>query len=120
MKIKKKQKNIVFVGKLNESKGYDLYSDSIIKILNEFKDWKAFSIGDEDRRKIYIKHKNRFMNIDIEKTEQKLSYELNKHKKLLDMRSKLIEKKLINTDIKKSLGMEIPSKKKIIYLDLVE
>ncbi len=69
---------------------------------------------------IYIKHKNRFMNIDIEKTEQKLSYELNKHKKLLDMRSKLIEKKLINTDIKKSLGMEIPSKKKIIYLDLVE
>ena len=69
---------------------------------------------------IYIKHKNRFMNIDIEKTEQKLSYQLNKHKKLLDMRSKLIEKKLINTDIKKSLGMEIPSKKKIIYLDLVE
>ena len=69
---------------------------------------------------IYIKHKNRFMNIDIEKTEQKLSYQMNKHKKLLDMRSKLIEKKLINTDIKKSLGMEIPSKKKIIYLDLVE
>ena len=69
---------------------------------------------------IYIKHKNRFMNIDIEKTEKKLSYELNKHKKLLDIRSQLIEKRLINTDIKKSLGMEIPDKNKIIYLDLVE
>ena len=69
---------------------------------------------------IYIKHKNRFMNIDIEKTEKKLSKELNNHKKLLDIRSQLIEKRLINTDIKKSLGMEIPSKNKIIYLDLVE
>jgi len=27
---------------------------------------------------------------------------------------------MANPDIKKSLGMEIPSKKKIIYLDLVE
>ena len=59
-KISKKEKNIVFIGKLNESKGYDVYSNSIIKILNEFKDWKAFSIGDEDRRKIYINHKNHF------------------------------------------------------------
>ena len=57
---RKKEKNIVYVGKLNQSKGYDIYSESIIKILNEFKDWKAFSIGDEDRRKIYINHKNHF------------------------------------------------------------
>ena len=28
-------------------KGYDLYLRSIIKILDEFKDWKAYSIGDE-------------------------------------------------------------------------
>ena len=39
-------------------KGYDLFSKSIIRILNEFKSWKAFSLGDEDRRKIFIKHKN--------------------------------------------------------------
>ena len=54
----KKYKYITFVGKLNESKGYDIFKDAIIKILNEFPSWKAFSIGDEDRRKIYIKHKN--------------------------------------------------------------
>ena len=56
----KKDKHIVYVGKLNESKGYDIFSESIVKILNEFKNWKAFSIGDEERRKIYINHKNHF------------------------------------------------------------
>ena len=53
-----KTKRIVFVGKLNPSKGYDIYRDAITKILNEFKGWKAFSIGDESRNKPTIKHKN--------------------------------------------------------------
>ena len=35
-------------------------------------------------------------------------------------KAKLINQKVENTDFKESLGMEIPSKKKIIYLDLVE
>ncbi len=59
-KLVKKEKNIIFVGKLNPSKGYDVFSTAIIKILNEFKNWKAYSIGDEDRRNIYINHKNHF------------------------------------------------------------
>ena len=54
----KKKKNIMFVGKLNYSKGYDLFKSSIIKILDEFPKWSAMSVGDEDRRSIYIKHKN--------------------------------------------------------------
>ena len=60
------------------------------------------------------------MNINIEKTEKKLAFELNEHKRLLDIKAKLINQKLVNIDIEQSLGMEIPSKKKIIYLDLVE
>ncbi len=55
-KIYKKNKNIVFVGKLNKSKGYDIYKDAITKILDEYKNWKAFSIGDEDRDRPYINH----------------------------------------------------------------
>ncbi len=55
-KIHKKNKNIVFVGKLNKSKGYDIYKDAITKILDEYKNWKAFSIGDEDRDRPYINH----------------------------------------------------------------
>ena len=31
-----KKKNIIFVGRLNYSKGYDIFKDAIIKILNEF------------------------------------------------------------------------------------
>jgi len=57
-KIRKKE--IYFVGRLNQSKGYDLYNEAITKILNKFPKWKAYSIGDEKRRSIYIKHKNHF------------------------------------------------------------
>ena len=59
-KISNKEKKITFVGKLNESKGYDLYSDAIVKILNEFDDWKAYSIGDEKRKRPIINHSNHF------------------------------------------------------------
>ena len=54
----KKEKYITFVGKLNFSKGYDLFGKAIIKILDEFPEWNALSVGDEDRRNIYIKHNN--------------------------------------------------------------
>jgi glycosyltransferase involved in cell wall biosynthesis len=57
-KIFIKEKKITFVGKLNESKGYDIYKDAVTKILNEFKDWKAYSIGDESRTRPIINHKN--------------------------------------------------------------
>ena len=69
---------------------------------------------------IYVKHKNRLINIDIERSEKKLSNELNKHKRLLDIKAQLIDKKLTDSNIKRILGMEIPDKNKIIYIDLVE
>ena len=56
--IKKKQKLITFVGKLNLAKGYDLFGAAIIKILNKHKDWKAIVIGDEPREKLYFEHNN--------------------------------------------------------------
>ena len=56
--LKKKKKIITFVGKLNSAKGYDIFCESIIRILNEHKDWKALVAGDEPREKIFIKHKN--------------------------------------------------------------
>jgi len=57
-KIFKKLKQIIFVGKLNRSKGYDIYKDAVIKILDEFPEWKAYSIGDESRKRPIINHKN--------------------------------------------------------------
>ena len=53
-----KKKLISFVGKLNRAKGYDLFGDAIIKILNKYTTWKSVVIGDEPREKIDFRHKN--------------------------------------------------------------
>jgi glycosyltransferase involved in cell wall biosynthesis len=52
----KKSKQIVFVGKLNESKGYDLYCKAMFKILDNNKDWIAYSIGEEKRFQNFPTH----------------------------------------------------------------
>ena len=54
----KKEKIISFVGKLNRAKGYDLFGEAIIKILDKHKDWNARVYGDEPREQLYFKHKN--------------------------------------------------------------
>ena len=56
--FKNKKKIISFVGKLNSAKGYDLFGNAIIRILNKHKDWKGVVIGDEPREKLIFKHKN--------------------------------------------------------------
>ena len=60
--IFKKDKVIIFVGKLNKSKGYDIFGKAVIKILKEFKDWRALVIGDEPREKIDFNH-NRLIKL---------------------------------------------------------
>ena len=44
-KIFKKDKKITFVGKLNESKGYDIYKDSVIKFLTNSMGGKHTLLG---------------------------------------------------------------------------
>jgi len=58
VKLKKKKNWIIFVGKLNRAKGYDLFGKAVVKILNKFPNWKAIAIGDEPREKIIFNHKN--------------------------------------------------------------
>ena len=75
-KKNKKDKTIIFSGKLNSTKGFDKFAKAITKILNKYKDWKSMAIGDEPREKINIKHKNFFYTGWIS------------HKKVLDIYSK--------------------------------
>ena len=56
--FKKKKKIISFVGKLNKAKGYDIFGQAIIKILNKHQDWKAKVFGDEPREQLSFNHKN--------------------------------------------------------------
>ena len=55
--FKKKKKYIIFVGRLNTSKGYDIFGKAVLKVLDNHKDWKAIVIGDEPREKILFQHK---------------------------------------------------------------
>ncbi len=71
-----KKKQITFVGKLNKSKGYDIFGNAVIKILNKYPNWKANVVGDERRDKIDFKHKNL------------KNYGFISHKKVLDIYKK--------------------------------
>ena len=57
-KFPKKEKLIIFCGKLNSSKGYDIFGNAVLRILDKFKDWKAIAIGNEPREKFDFQHKN--------------------------------------------------------------
>jgi len=58
VKLSNKKNIITFVGKLNKSKGYDLFGNAIIKILNKHNNWYSVVIGDEPRDKLDFNHKN--------------------------------------------------------------
>jgi len=56
--LSNKQNNIIFVGRLNKSKGFDIFGKTIIKILDKYNNWNATVIGDEPREKHFFEHKN--------------------------------------------------------------
>lgn len=51
-----KEKLLVFSGKLNKSKGFGIFGNAIIKILNKYPDWKALVFGNEQREIFNFKH----------------------------------------------------------------
>jgi len=57
-KFPKKENLIVFTGKLNTSKGFDIYGKAVLKILDEFTEWKAIAVGNEPRETFSFVHKN--------------------------------------------------------------
>ena len=56
--LKKKKNIITFVGKLNSAKGYDIFGETIIKILDKYPNWNSIVVGDEPREQHIFKHKN--------------------------------------------------------------
>ena len=69
---------------------------------------------------VYIKHLNRIMNIDIEMIDVRLSQEINDYKNLLNKKTKILNKVLLEERITKDLKMVLPSKDRIIYLNSIE
>ena len=56
-KFPRKKKIIIFSGKLNSSKGFDIFGKTILKILEKNKSWKAIAVGNEPREKYDFNHK---------------------------------------------------------------
>ena len=52
----KKDKIIIFAGKLNSAKGYNHFGTAVINILNKYKDWKAIVAGNEKRESYNFYH----------------------------------------------------------------
>jgi glycosyltransferase involved in cell wall biosynthesis len=53
----RKQRIIVFIGKLNRSKGYNLFGPAAINILKKYKNWKVIICGNEKREFYDFNHK---------------------------------------------------------------
>ena len=49
----KKEKNVLFVGKLNESKGYHIFVKAAALFKKNNNDWKFIAVGNEPRKKIF-------------------------------------------------------------------
>ena len=59
----KKEKIIIFVGKLNFSKGYNIFGQAVIKVLNKYKNWKVIIAGNEKRESYNFSHERiKFFN----------------------------------------------------------
>ena len=61
-KFPKKEKNIIFSGKLNKSKGFEIFGKAIIRILDKFPDWSALVYGNEQREVFAFKHERLKIN----------------------------------------------------------
>ena len=72
-KFPKKENIIIFSGKLNSSKGYDVFGNAVVKILDKYKNWRALAIGNEPREKHNFIHK-RFKILDWIKHDEILKY----------------------------------------------
>ncbi len=57
-KMPKKENLIVFSGKLNTSKGFDIFGKAIVNVLNKHPNWNALAVGNEPRETFNFKHKN--------------------------------------------------------------
>ena len=61
-KFPKKNKTIIFAGKLNSSKGFYIFCKSLIKILDKYPDWNAEVYGNEQREIFSFHHKRLKIN----------------------------------------------------------
>ena len=71
--LSNKEKNILFVGKLNHAKGYHIFSETALKFKKIDPTWKFIAIGNEARKEIFP-DKNIVQEIGYKKNSEVLNY----------------------------------------------
>ena len=71
--LSKKQKNILFVGKLNHAKGYHIFADAASKFKKKNPNWNFIAIGNEARKNIFP-DKNVITEIGYKKNSEVLNF----------------------------------------------
>jgi cell division protein FtsL len=67
---------------------------------------------------IFIKYQNRALNIEISKNEKILFETSELYRKLLKEKTKLTDSKLQKSSLGEALDMQLPSKKRILIMNL--
>jgi len=71
--LSQKEKNILFVGKLNHAKGYHIFSETALKFKKFDPSWNFIAIGNEARKEIFP-DKNIVREIGYKKNSEVLNY----------------------------------------------
>tara|TARA_B100000035_G_scaffold295704_1_gene287050 strand:- start:44 stop:313 length:270 start_codon:yes stop_codon:yes gene_type:complete len=67
---------------------------------------------------IFIKYQNRMLNIEISKNEKKLFYLSESYRKLLKDKIEITDRKLQKSSLGKALDMQLPSKERILIMNV--
>lgn len=67
---------------------------------------------------IFVKYQNRILNIDVSKNERILFETSERYRELLEQKVNLTDSKLQKSGLGEALGMSLPSKERILIMNL--
>lgn len=67
---------------------------------------------------IFVKYQNRILNIEISKNEKRLFYLSESYRQLLQKQTEVTDKKLQKNSLGQALNMQLPTKERILIMNL--
>ena len=67
---------------------------------------------------IFVKYQNRMLNIEISKNEKRLFYLSESYRQLLQEQTEVTDKKLQKNSLGEALNMQLPTKERILIMNL--
>ena len=67
---------------------------------------------------IFVKYQNRMLNIEISKNEKRLFYLSESYRQLLQKQTEVTDRKLQKNSLGEALNMQLPTKERILIMNL--